>query len=465
MMDKSKPPNLLWNPENVRDVAEAIGIANLPEESVRCLAQDVEFRIGQVLVEAMRFMRASHRTTLTVHDLTEALQVLDAEPLYGYDSNRPLRYGEASLGPGQPLYYIEDEEVDFEKLINAPLPKIPRDTTFTAHWLAVEGVQPSIPQNPTSAESRTQELLPKGPGANPALAALAGNDNLSFKPAVKHILSKELILYFNKIQSALLDETPDEEVARLREAALESVRSDPGIQQLLPYFANVISHHITHNMEDTFVLRQMINLCGAIIVNPTIFVDPYASSLSQAVLTCLLGRKIGTEMGQDALKEQYHVRELCASLLAQIGRKYGKSNAYLRPKLVRTCLKFFLDPDKPPASHYGAITGIAKIGGPEAVRVVALPALKDYDNMVLKPLLDKESPEGRIVLAGIVNAIKTLAEGSKKPNSNGSGMNGTMNDSERSLLVAKLGPNIGGEVAQLGSRELNQRILSSKSLD
>ena len=38
---------------------------------------------------------------------------------------------EASLGPGQPLYYVEDEEVDFEKLINAPLPKVPREITFT----------------------------------------------------------------------------------------------------------------------------------------------------------------------------------------------------------------------------------------------------------------------------------------------------------------------------------------------
>jgi hypothetical protein len=59
------------------------------------------------------------------------LKVLDVEPLYGYESTRPLRFGEASLGPGQPLFYIEDEEVDFEKLINAPLPKVPRDVSFT----------------------------------------------------------------------------------------------------------------------------------------------------------------------------------------------------------------------------------------------------------------------------------------------------------------------------------------------
>lgn len=123
-------PRLLWNPDNVRDVAESIGVS-LSDEPLRILTQDVEFRIGQVIIEALRFMRAANRTTLTVQDVSQALRVLDVEPLYGYESTRPLRFGEASLGPGQPLFYIDDEEVDFEKLINAPLPKVPRDMSFT----------------------------------------------------------------------------------------------------------------------------------------------------------------------------------------------------------------------------------------------------------------------------------------------------------------------------------------------
>lgn len=124
-------PKLLWNPENVKDVAESVGISSLNEEALKCLAQDVEYRLGQVIIESLRFMRYAGRTTLTVQDVSQAMKVLDVEPLYGYESTRPLRYGEASLGPGQPLFYIEDEEVDFEKLINAPLPKVPRDATFT----------------------------------------------------------------------------------------------------------------------------------------------------------------------------------------------------------------------------------------------------------------------------------------------------------------------------------------------
>ena len=135
MASEPNKPKLLWNSDNVKDVAESVGINSLNDEALKALTQDVEYRIGQVIIEALRLMRAGRRTTLTVNDVAIALKVLDVEPLYGYDSTRPLRYGEASLGPGQPLFYIEDEEVDFEKLINAPLPKVPRDMNFTGMLL------------------------------------------------------------------------------------------------------------------------------------------------------------------------------------------------------------------------------------------------------------------------------------------------------------------------------------------
>ncbi|KAK4122207.1 TAF6-like protein [Parathielavia appendiculata] len=461
-------PKLLWNPDNVRDVADAIGIL-LSDEPLRVLAQDVEYRIGQVIVEALRFMRAANRTTLTVQDVSQALRVLDVEPLYGYESTRPLRYGEASLGPGQPLFYIDDEEVEFEKVINAPLPKVPRDMSFTAHWLAVEGVQPSIPQNPTTAETSSKDLLPKGPGANPALAALAGNDNVSFRPSVKHVISKELILYFDKIQAAILDDDPDEEKTRLREAALESVRSDPGLHQLLPYFVNFITNQVTHHLDDLFVLRQMMELAEAVIQNPNLFLDPYASALSAPVLTCLMSRKLGSaapDGSSDTLREQYRLRELAGSLLEMIARKYGATNALLRPKLTRTCLKHFLDPTRSAAVLYGAISGVAAAGGPEAVRVLVLPNMKSFDAAVLQPMHEKgeaHAVEYEMLVGGIMKAVESLAGGTGIPVTNG--VNSTDLTREAEQVTEFLGPIIGQRVARLGNHALNRAILEVRHLE
>ena len=137
----------------------------------------------------------------------------------------------------------------------------------------MEGVQPSIPQNPTSADSRNVELSGKGPNANVHLAAMSGNENVSVKPMVKHILSKELQLYFEKVCGAFLDEGNGE----YRLSAFASLKEDPGLHQLIPYFVQFISEKVTHNLKDIFVLTQMMHMTEALIQNKTLYVDPYVS--------------------------------------------------------------------------------------------------------------------------------------------------------------------------------------------
>lgn len=434
----------VWNPENIRDVAESVGINNLPKDVQDNLARDVEFRLGQVLEEALKFMRHARRTTLNTQDISQALRVLDVEPLYGYESTRPLRFGEASIGPGQPLWYVEDEEVDFEKLINAPLPKVPRDVSFTAHWLAVDGVQPSMAQNPTSASNATQDLLPKGPGANANIAALNGYDNVTVKPLVKHIISKELQLYFDRVCSAVLDETNDE----YRSAAFASLRTDPGLHQLIAYFINFVQEKVTHSAKSLFTLTQMMHLTTALLQNPSLYIDPYIASVVPPVLTCLLARNLGTkETNSGVPPAHFDLRRTASSLLGYICKRYARSSQTLKPRVARTLLKHFLDPTKPFGTHYGALIGLQGIISPDGMSVAVLPNLKYYDAQLKEGLADESKrADAEMVLAAI---LSILAEVEKSQGIASNGNDGTEGD-VRDKLVEKAGEVIGSRVAELG---------------
>jgi transcription initiation factor TFIID subunit 6 len=442
----------VWNPDNIRDVAESVGAAALNDDVLQALASDVEYRLSQILGEALKFMRQARRSVLSTQDVSQALRALDIEPLYGYDSTRPLRFGEASIGPGQPLFYVEDEEVDFEKVINTPLPKVPRDVTFTAHWLAVEGVQPSIPQNPTLAESRHQELMPKGTSANPNLAAISGHD-VTVKPQVKHILSKELQLYFEKVSSALLDEANDE----YRLAALASVRSDPGLHQLVPYFVQFIAEKVTHGLKSLFVLHQMLDLADAMLANSTLHLAPYIASLVPSLLTCLISARLGASSNP---LEHYALRNKAASILGLVAKKYNTSAHTLKPRLVRTCLKYFLEPKKPLAVHYGAIRGIAAIGGKEAVRVLLVPNLKDYGVLIQEGLAggppgDKDAE----MVAGAVEGALLDLEDEGLPLMNGFASGDV--DSQKEKLEGKVGPLWADRIVRMKKPGVMQAVMES----
>ncbi|KAF2826824.1 TAF-domain-containing protein [Ophiobolus disseminans] len=457
-----------WNPDNVRDVAESVGIASLADNVVEELARDVDFRLAQVLEEAMKFMRHGKRTMLSTHDISHALKVLNVEPLYGYESTRPLRFGEASLGPGQPLYYVEDEEVDFEKLINAPLPKVPREITFTAHWLAVEGVQPSIPQNPTT---NTADLLPKGSNANPHLAAANGLDNVNVKPLVKHVLSKESQELFAKLSSALTDETNIE----WQTAALAAIRTEPGIHQLTTYLLSFIAEKVTHNMKNLFILRQMMQATEALLDNSAIYLDPYMAYMVPPILTCCTGRHLGPATqqapstassetlngsnmnGSASSHDHLELRRISAGLLSRICQKSSASNQGLKARIARTCLKQWMDPDKPPGTHYGALWALMSITLLEGVRMLIIPNLKHYNDDVLTKHLSDDNNKHDVdkVIEVLFNALEKAAASSPLPATNG------ISNLEplRERLVAKIGDSLADRIVSQGKKNIAEYLL------
>lgn len=95
-------------------------------------------------------MQHSRRTKLKVEDVDLALKAKNLEPLWGFSTTTHLPFKKINTPTGN-VYSVEDEEIDLTKIIKADLPSVPREVSFTAHWLAIEGVQPLIKENPSPA--------------------------------------------------------------------------------------------------------------------------------------------------------------------------------------------------------------------------------------------------------------------------------------------------------------------------
>ncbi|ANB13085.1 Taf6p [Sugiyamaella lignohabitans] len=447
-MSAIKYSHTLWSPsDTVKDVAEILGIANLPDEVAKTLAMDIEYRIHEIVEQALKFMRHSKRTTLTTSDIGYALRVLNVEPLYGYEAQRPLSYREAMVGPGQTLYYIdEDEEVDFEKIINQPLPKVPREVSFTAHWLAIEGVQPAIPQNPHMSEIKAMPAQIRGSQTGHSLAAMASD--VEVKPLVRHVISKELQLYFDRVIAAVLGTTSTGSASitsttaangpsptDLRASALSSLRNDPGLHQLVPYFVQFVQEKVSQNLKTNLdVLSSMLDIVHSLLSNPTIFIEPYIHHLMPSVLTPLLAKQCGPK---PITAESYQVRDYAASLLKLICDTYGDTYHTLKPRVTRTLLKGFMDTTRPACALYGSVVGLKALGA-EIVRVVILGNIKAWYQGVF-PRISKEE-DRKTLLRGVIDALRSLkTEAPQIPDET---------TIDEPALIAKLGEELATKISQ-----------------
>lgn len=427
----SKPlSHTLWSPyDTVRDVCDSLGISwQLTDEVAKNLAMDVEYRIHEIIEQALKFMRHGKRRTLTTQDIDRAMKILNLEPLYGYDTSKPLVFKEAMIGPGQTLYYIDDDEVDFESLVNQPLPKVPRFATCTAHWLAVEGVQPTIPQNPNLTDIKQLPISQRGTlenmlslnndeitlvtnpktGVTSVESKQTEKKELDVRPLVKHVLSKEMQLYFNKIIEVLMDESNES----LKTAALESIRSDPGLHQLVPYLVQFIAETITHNLKNLNLLTTMLMLIYSLISNTSIFLDPYVHALMPCILTLLLAKNIGPiQASTDEEKNgHFQVRKLAASLLQKIVENYSSSYNTLKPRITRTLLRAFLSNTTRSSigTQYGAIMGMKSLGS-EVIRIILVGNLRTWSTVVLENF-ENDSDNREILLSQVLDCLSVLTK-------------------------------------------------------
>jgi len=383
--------------DTIKILGEIAGISNLKDDIASALASDSEYRLREIIQEAIKFMKHSKRQKLTADDVNHALRIRNVEPLYGFKSKDPFVFKKVP-GVGTDLYYIQDEELDCSEVINAPLPKLPLEPSFGVHWLAIEGVQPAIPQNPTQNKEaererekerdREREREKEKQRANTTVevptSATEGEENVQVKQLVKHVLSKELQAYYEKIVESVLKKEPE-----IRKAALNSLKSDAGIHQLVPYFCRFVGEKVGKNLRNLDVLWTAMRVADSLLNNPNLFIEPYLDVLMPAIMTCLVSHNLCSNQKKD---DHWSLREFAAQLISLICSRYGEAYATLQPRIAKTVLRAFLDPLKPMPSHYGAVLGLGALGR-ESVRVLLIPNVKPYGQLLQTQLNETNKNE------------------------------------------------------------------------
>jgi len=330
--------------ESIQTIIAQLGMPPLQPDCAITMAPSVEYHLREVIQEASKFMRHSKRTTLLTRDVNNALRSMGIEQLFGFSSSDPLRFVKHER-PG--IFTVHDPLLSLSAVVNQPLPACPVEPSLGAHWMSIEGVQPAIPENPQAKASG-----PAAEGAAAGAAAQGGaegakpikSEDSEVVPRVKHVLSRELQLYHDSVTDAITQGTRVQQ-----DAALKSLASDAGYQELVPYLTLFVSDTVTHSLRNLDLLHVLMRAVYSLLTNPHVGLAPYIHQLIPAILTCVVGKRLCAE----PLENHWKLRDYAAELVALVCEKFGPSYDTLQPRITKTLLGAFVNPARPRTTHYG----------------------------------------------------------------------------------------------------------------
>lgn len=371
--------------ESIKVIAESIGISNLSDDAAKELADDISYRLKLVIQDAAKFMNHAKRQKLHPADVDSALKIKNIEPLYGCNSADHIPFRFAS-GGGRELYFNEEKEYDLSEIISAPPVKLPLDVSLRAHWLVIDGVQPTIPENPPPVSKDLQKLeaidpITKLNKTSKEKADLSGKpssgkfhklrniETVHVKQLATHELSVEQQLYYKEITEACVGS--DE--AR-RAEALQSLASDPGLHEMLPRMCTFIAEGVKVNVvqHNLALLIYLMRMVKALLDNSSLFLEKYLHELIPSVSTCIVSRQLCV---RPELDNHWALRDFAARLMAQICKNFNTSTNNIQTRVTRMFASAINNDKTHLSSLYGAIEGLSELGA-EVVKVFIIPKIK-----------------------------------------------------------------------------------------
>ena len=368
-----------WPAESIRVMAESVGITGLSDEAVSRVGEDVVYRLKQVVQEGTKFARHSKRRRLTTVDVDCALRAKNVESVYGFDSSEHPPFRHAS-GGGKEVFFVEDKEVDLLDAVAAQLPRLPLEPSLRAHWLAVSGVQPVVPENPPQVSLTEQQRaassavhpseVPHGPGRAHCAEEREDEEDLSkLKPLRAHSLSLEQQVYFTEITDACIGLSDQK-----RLEALTSLSSDPGLYQLLPYFSNFIVEGVKVNIAQRKLgpLKHLVRMVRALLDNTAVSLEKCLHELIPALTSCIVSRQVCL---RPEMEDNWSLKDTAAKVMAVVCQRYSTTVNNIQPRYTRVLSRVLNDHLSNITMHYGAVVGLSELGT-ETITSVLIPKLR-----------------------------------------------------------------------------------------
>lgn len=378
--------------ETVRIIAESQHRCSILNDSAAAvLASDSEYRIREIIQDSMKFMKHAKRGRLITEDINAALRLRNVAPTYGFGKTiAPVQLVQPARAPSgsekstsqfknllPDLYFTDFDAKSLKEHVEMALPPLPLEVTVASHWLAIGGVQPVIPQNPLPVymEAPKDECVSTVADISKESSitnSVATNNN------VRHVLSKELQLYFDHMVESLAG--GDE--AR-KKAVLTSISEEPGLLQLLPYFVQHVTNSVRLAVDKTRkdnesgnnlpVLVSSMRLVRALLSNSHFHIEAYLHTLLPVIITCVVGKRLFKKPRDNHWK----LRDYAARILHDICNKYRDKYENVQTRISKTFMDAILNPKKSLTTHYGAIVGLSTLGK-HVVDVTILPILGTY---------------------------------------------------------------------------------------
>jgi transcription initiation factor TFIID subunit 6 len=168
----------------------------------------------------------------------------------------------------------DDKKVNLEDYLKSEMDlRPPQEVGFTVHWLAVDGIQPDIPQNPALQQQRNVHRVEQEDNHNPNEAD--GFRGVQVTQLHERLFSEELQLYLKRITSAVERGGATPTTRQQLDAALASLARDTGLQELAPLFVKYVNENLYHNVGigNSEHCRNLVRMAHSLLINPHLHLE------------------------------------------------------------------------------------------------------------------------------------------------------------------------------------------------